>query len=73
MYSCEQSNLRLQLGGQALEGHHYGGAHARASPASSAPDRAVAISARCSLQNVSAAAALATSAVALLVAAAASV
>ena len=39
MYSCEQSNMRLQLGGQALEEHDYGGAHARASPAAEALGR----------------------------------
>ena len=36
MYSCEQSNVRLQLDGQALEEHDYGGAHACASPAAEA-------------------------------------
>ena len=33
MLSGKQSYMRLQLGGQVLEGHHYGGAHTRASPA----------------------------------------
>ena len=39
MLSGKQSNMRLQLGGQALEEHDHGGAHARASPAAEALGR----------------------------------